>query len=358
MLKQMICVTIFWIIKERMFQFFQKILEGIADMARNTGSNPIGTLPTDPETCAILRDSHGAIICEAYAYRVGFFRFNWHASLEILFVLEGKLKVFSERAGYELTAGDFIAIQPNEGHASMIEMPGTVAAVLHISQKYLGKICTPISVFPCAYSSDVPRDSYYNKIRSAFASFYRLTASGDSLGDRICAEAELMSIIGTLVLMAPTEKNRNETVSLTRQQQQKLVEIHRQIEKNYLLDLSLESLAASVGMNASYLSSFFKKHMQIGLHEYVTRKRLAHAVWLLNNSQNTVLDIAVNSGFPDAKSLYAAFRKYFNMTPNAYRAKLVTRVDTTAQNYIPTRFLLNDPYVLGKLSDFHSSKAD
>ena len=312
-------------------------------------TNPIGTLPSDPETCAILRNRQGDIICEAYAYRVGFFRFNWHASLEIMFVLEGRLRAFTQRGEFELSEGDFICIRPNEGHASMVEVPGTVAAVLHISQAYLEKLCEVVPPISCMYCGKIPRDNDYIGIKHAFASIYSLLATDGGLASRISAEAALMSIIGILVRQAAPGENCGEKNPITSQQKQKLMEIHRQIERRYQDKITLKNLAEAVGMNPSYLSSFFARCMQMGLHEYIARKRLAMAVWELNNSDDTILEIAVSAGFPDAKSLYGAFRKYFGMTPNEYRRQLSTRTDMTVRNHIPTRFQLNDPYVLEKI---------
>lgn len=71
--------------------------------------------------------------------------------------------------------------------------------------------------------------------------------------------------------------------------------------------------------------------MMMGFHEYLTRKRLAQAVYELNNSDKTVLEIAVNAGFPDAKGLYAAFQQYFGMTPNDYRRKIGIHMDANAK---------------------------
>lgn len=321
-------------------------------MAHSKHRNPVGSLPIDLETCAILRDKRGTMICESYVYRVGFFRFNWHPSLEILFVLDGKLRVFTERGVFPLAENDFIVIQPNEGHASMLEAPGTIAAVLHISQKYLESVCHSIPKFGCVYNGTKERDAAYYRIREAFASFYRLASSCRDAGRLIYAESELLAVIGTLIMNFSLEnKGKNANVQ-SGQQSKKLDEVLRQIDKSYLHELTLEALAECVGMNPSYLSSFFKKHMQIGFHEYLTRKRLAQAVWELNNSGSTVLEIAINSGFPDAKAFYAAFRRYFGMTPNQYRNELSSKVDANVQNFIPTRLHFHDPFVQKKLHEF------
>ena len=90
-------------------------------MKKASRHNPIGTLPMDKGVCALLQDKQGNMICEAYMYRVGFFRFNWHPSLEIMFVMQGNLRIYTQRGTYLLKEGDIIVLQPNEGHATMRE---------------------------------------------------------------------------------------------------------------------------------------------------------------------------------------------------------------------------------------------
>lgn len=106
-----------------------------------TAVNTIGTLPIDESVSVILTDSEGNILLESYAYEVGFFRFNWHPSLEIMLVLEGKLTAYSEQGVFELQEDDLLVINPNIGHASMLQSPRTVALVIHISQSYLEQLC-------------------------------------------------------------------------------------------------------------------------------------------------------------------------------------------------------------------------
>lgn len=88
----------------------------------------------------------------------------------------------------------------------------------------------------------------------------------------------------------------------------------------------------------------------MGFHEYLTRKRLAQAVYELNNSDKTVLEIAVNAGFPDAKGLYAAFQQYFGMTP------IGIHMDANAKNYVPIRLPFQDPFVQRKLEEYSKER--
>ena len=323
-------------------------------MKKASRHNPIGTLPMDKGVCALLQDKQGNMICEAYMYRVGFFRFNWHPSLEIMFVMQGNLRIFTQRGTYLLKEGDII--QPNEGHATMMETVDTIAAVMHISQKYLEGISSSAQHIRCLYDSSKERDISYFRIRNAFASFYRTASSETSHGSQIYAESQLMMVIGTLMMYFASEPTARIASGLTPQQSRKFNKILMQIDKNYRQECTLKTLAEAVDMSPCYLSFYFKKHMMMGFHEYLTRKRLAQAVYELNNSDKTVLEIAVNAGFPDAKGLYAAFQQYFGMTPNDYRRKIGIHMDANAKNYVPIRLPFQDPFVQRKLEEYSKER--
>ena len=90
----------------------------------------------------------------------------------------------------------------------------------------------------------------------------------------------------------------------------------------------------------------------LGFHEYLIRKRLAYAIHMLNNTDDSVLDIALDAGFPDAKALNLAFKKYFDISPNRYRIISKASADTSLKNLYPVRLDFTHPVVQEKLSGY------
>lgn len=321
-------------------------------MSKYIGHNTIGSLPVDGNVCAVLTSKNGTALAEAYVYMPGFFRFNWHPSMELMFVLKGSLKAYTEHGTYLLSENDFILIQPNVGHASIHQSPGTVAAVLHVSQHYLESICNFFPQFSCTYTGADTYDEDYFRIRRAFAAFYRLLSTSNELGSRICAESELLAIIGTLIMHFSVERD-NVSASVMSEKQRKILSIMLDhIHRNFKSDITLKELADLTGMNVSYISNFFKTHVRINFHEYLTRKRLENAIWMLNNTDDSILNIAVEAGFPDAKAFYTAFKKYFGITPKVYRCSTLRHPDAYSRNIVPTRLVFTDPVVLEKIEEY------
>jgi len=84
-------------------------------------------------------------------------------------------------------------------------------------------------------------------------------------------------------------------------------------------DLSLKSLAAQINVNASYLSSLFKKEIGIPLTEYVNRSRIGYAQMLLLTSDLPIKAIALQCGISDIQYFSRLFKRITGITPKAYR---------------------------------------
>lgn len=87
-------------------------------------------------------------------------------------------------------------------------------------------------------------------------------------------------------------------------------------------DLSLHAHAAHIGVNASYLSSLFKKETGVTLTDYVNRRRVDYAIFLLNSTDMQVQTIAQHCGMPDVNYFTRTFRKHTGKTPTQYRQSI------------------------------------
>lgn len=106
---------------------------------------------------------------------------------------------------------------------------------------------------------------------------------------------------------------RKEELGETWQKLSEYIEFHLDAE------LTLSTLAQKSFYNPSYFSRVFKEKFQMSPVEYVTRKRLDHAVRLLCESEISVDEVGARSGFSDRSSFYRAFSKYVGGKPSEYR---------------------------------------
>lgn len=91
------------------------------------------------------------------------------------------------------------------------------------------------------------------------------------------------------------------------------------IDSDLAADLTLRRMAGLLNVNASYLSALFKKETGKPLTEYVTRKRIEHAAYLLRSTSMQVQTVAQQCGILDVNYFAKVFKRYTGKTPKEYR---------------------------------------
>lgn len=93
----------------------------------------------------------------------------------------------------------------------------------------------------------------------------------------------------------------------------------RYIVEHYTELLSIEVVAAAVGLHPNYAMTCFKQTFGMTMLEYIVQYRIAQAQRLLVTTDESVLTIALRTGFSSTSSFYAAFHKVVGCAPRAYR---------------------------------------
>lgn len=94
------------------------------------------------------------------------------------------------------------------------------------------------------------------------------------------------------------------------------------IEENYSdPEFKLSDIADTLFVNYSYLSHIFKAKTGKTLFSCLLDAKMAHAAYLLKNSNLSVTDISRKVGYPLSKNFHQAFKKYYSESPKSFRAK-------------------------------------
>ena len=91
------------------------------------------------------------------------------------------------------------------------------------------------------------------------------------------------------------------------------------VESNLCEDLSLESLAAVIGMSSSRFARGFKLATGQSPHKWVMACRLARAKDLLTKTNQPIVQIALDCGFSGQSHMKTVFSKALGVTPKRYR---------------------------------------
>ena len=88
---------------------------------------------------------------------------------------------------------------------------------------------------------------------------------------------------------------------------------------HYREELTVESVAESLGVSRSCVSHIFSCRIGVNFREYINSLRLTEAETLLGNRNYTVTEVANMTGFPTIRTFNRAFRKKHGLSPLAYR---------------------------------------
>ncbi len=91
------------------------------------------------------------------------------------------------------------------------------------------------------------------------------------------------------------------------------------IAKYFATPLTLQDVANQVHLNPSYFSRIFKQVTGLSFKEYLTMIRVEESKRLLQNTNYSLLSIAIAVGFEDQSYFSRVFKKQVGLTPKQYR---------------------------------------
>lgn len=83
--------------------------------------------------------------------------------------------------------------------------------------------------------------------------------------------------------------------------------------------MSTADIAATMGLNRSYLSSLFRSKTGMTLQKYIQTCRMTRAKYLLESTHLSVASIAESCGYEKGESLSRIFRRMYGIGPADYR---------------------------------------
>ena len=90
------------------------------------------------------------------------------------------------------------------------------------------------------------------------------------------------------------------------------------IDSHLSENITLEEIANVAHMSKNYFCRIFKKLNGMSPWDYITVKRIEHAVMLLNTTDLTRLEIAQRCGYNNTSNFYYAFKKVTGKAPGDY----------------------------------------
>ena len=93
------------------------------------------------------------------------------------------------------------------------------------------------------------------------------------------------------------------------------------IEANYNKGITLCDVAKAVGYSPAYLTNRVKQETGRTVNRWIIERRVAQALFLLSNTNQSVEEIATAIGYQNTCHFFRQFRQYQGTTPQAWRKK-------------------------------------
>lgn len=95
----------------------------------------------------------------------------------------------------------------------------------------------------------------------------------------------------------------------------------RHADEMYQTDLSLLEFAKTYHKNEKYIGRLFKQEVGMSYSEYALEQKLSHAKSMIKNTNERIINIALECGFNNISYFNRSFKKKYGISPTEYRAR-------------------------------------
>lgn len=244
----------------------------------------------------------------------------WRQALEIVFILEGsgKLEMEGAEASYAIGKGDLFAINAFQMRGIELDA-GAVALSLMIDPSFITAL-SPETIRPnvdCrSFLYEEEGQKLFDLLRQDVARTFKAQYKKEvSLSIHMRGRVAVLLDDLFRYFLLPVQ---NTAVESGRERLRAAVEY---IHVHYRENITLTELAECTFLSPAYLSRSFAKHLGMPFTAYLAQVRLKKAAALLGTDE-TVTDIAYQTGFSSANAFIEVFKLSYGMTPGQYRRNL------------------------------------
>ena len=248
-----------------------------------------------------------------------------HKQAELLYVLEGEIRVTIDQTCYLLKANDFLCIFPCQIHSTETPTQSKVLFLL-ILPEFLSSFQNHLTGFLPDSPLLLPKDRtvFSSEALSMLCGLIRTT---DSFKTQTLTEWEKTEYIRSYLniilanFFSIHSLYKVNTDSLDTLIQNTLF----YIEENITCPLTLSTIADALHVSSFHLSHVFSASLHLSLPAYLNERRLLLSLPMLEKTDASVTEIAFSCGFQSLRTYYRVFQEHFHQSPLAYRKEFVVQ---------------------------------
>lgn len=247
-----------------------------------------------------------------------------HQNLEINYVIKGYLTYFHCGRMHRIGQGQFCVLWASHPHV-LTEVDSETSMIwFHIPLNAFLRWNLNSDFFERILEGHILTDTATNQdLNEAVAMqwFNDCQSDNNSLHNIIYQEMECR--LKRMAMAAQTTLIRaSKDVALfpsNAQPHPKSVSMATYIADHFKESITLNDIAKSVEIHSAYASGIFRKSFHITVNDFVNRCRIGYSIGLLGNTDRTIIDIALSSGFGSISHFYEVFNKHTGGRPSDYR---------------------------------------
>lgn len=252
---------------------------------------------------------------------------HWHEEFELIYVREGKALYRVGEEEFVSGSGDIILIAPNEIHSIYQENENkqiydtivfnSEAFGLSKRERGFGEYIIPLMVGSRKIVHRItPEIEGYETLKILVLEAVK-SAEADQVIQDLLLKSSLSRLLWHLIEEHCVRHNRD--VPQSALGMEFLRATLQYISLNYTSTLSIAQLAKMNHCSESTFMAHFRKSIGITALEYIIQIRIQAACDLLKNSDQTVLEIALEVGFVNLSNFNRHFKRVVGMAPREYR---------------------------------------
>lgn len=244
---------------------------------------------------------------------------HWHVEFEFIRILKGSFKIIIDDQTFFVPAGSFIfipAVALHEGIPYDCEYECIVFDMNMLMNKNDSccKLIRKITDHEVEIQY-VHYGSYSDLHQIVWTLFDAMSSKKD--GYQMSVLGALYQIIGLIF----SENFYNPAPEQPPRSHRKIVQLKQAlefIESSYNKQISLQEMADSVNMSSKYFCRFFQEMTHRTPVDYLNYYRIERASYDLLTTDQSITEVAFNSGFNDLSYFIKTFKKYKGTTPKQY----------------------------------------
>ncbi|MFT8312692.1 MAG: AraC family transcriptional regulator [Clostridium sp.] len=249
---------------------------------------------------------------------------HWHEDIEIIYIVEGSIKVGVGSHIYKLKVGDILIIGSGEVHYFFKQMEFSKRAVIQFRMSIYDNFLSGTKDTRAIKLMFI-KSQYFTKESEIHALMEKQIRelidenSEAKEGYKLILKARLYDLAGILLRYMPKIEYSLEEESRQREKLQKLDRVFQYVEKNYENHIDLDQIAKVSGFSKYYFTRFFKENAGMTFLDYLNNFRITKAEWYLMDREDSIIEVAYKSGFNSVKSFNRVFKDLKGCAPMEYR---------------------------------------